>query len=196
MMRTQIMLLAVLSAGASGEEVANGDAVRLAGDERALRQLRLLRAGGAARPGDSRHRSTMVQHVSGGINAVWADRHRGSGCDRATRPESDFAYRRQCAADRCRVHAERMALHQRIRAGDVAAQLCRDVPDSRRIVRAQRNGPARRAVGNFASQRGYSVGPALIAALEFHFAISGLVVASVGGLLLSIALNVLDRLIR
>jgi hypothetical protein len=43
--------------------------------------------------------------------------------------------------------------------------------------------------GNLASQLGYSVGPALIAGLESRFGISGLVVASVGGLLLSVALS-------
>ena len=43
--------------------------------------------------------------------------------------------------------------------------------------------------GNFASQLGYGVGPALIAGLESRFGISGLVVASVGGLLLSVALS-------
>lgn len=43
--------------------------------------------------------------------------------------------------------------------------------------------------GNLSSQLGYSVGPVLIAALESRFGISGLAVASVGGLLLSLALS-------
>jgi len=43
--------------------------------------------------------------------------------------------------------------------------------------------------GNLASQLGYSVGPALLAALEVRFGIHGLVTASVAGLLLSAALS-------